>query len=209
MQCDTVWLARHGVRWEPVPAPYPFYDCPISELGEQQAEALAERLAETPIDFIFCSPFRRTIQTIRPLAQRLGLPIKLEWGLAEVFSTGCFKVSPILPSIAERHQEFPEVDLNYQSLVMPIYPESEEQHWQRIANTLDQLVQNYGPTLFLMSHGSPTQGIRRHLLQRQEPFNMDYCCVSKLVRDGNSWTYELDTCNQHLASRNIYVPNFD
>jgi 8-oxo-dGTP diphosphatase len=46
---------------------------PLTELGRQQAEAIAKALSGDPIDALYASPALRCHQTLGPLAERLGL----------------------------------------------------------------------------------------------------------------------------------------
>ncbi|MEB3369466.1 histidine phosphatase family protein [Saccharopolyspora mangrovi] len=59
----------------------------LTELGAQQAEALAERLAagEDKIVSVRASHARRAQETAEPVARRLGLPLQLVEGTHEVF----------------------------------------------------------------------------------------------------------------------------
>lgn len=56
----------------------------LNENGEQQAQALAQALSQLPIKAIFSSPLERTLETARPLATLLRLPIRTERALVEV-----------------------------------------------------------------------------------------------------------------------------
>jgi broad specificity phosphatase PhoE len=61
-------------------------DLPLSRLGREQAQALAERLSKGDAGFkaIYSSPLRRCLETATPLAEWLGLtPIIIE-GLKEI-----------------------------------------------------------------------------------------------------------------------------
>jgi probable phosphoglycerate mutase len=86
----TVLLVRHG---ESAPAhpdrPFPLRDGhgdpPLDPVGERQAELLAERLAPERVDAIYVTSLQRTRQTAAPLAVRLGLEIREEHDLREVF----------------------------------------------------------------------------------------------------------------------------
>lgn len=72
-----VLLIRHG---ETMPAdpevPFPMVDGQgdpeLSAIGRGQAEMVAERLADEPLDGIYVSTLRRTHQTAAPLLRRLG-----------------------------------------------------------------------------------------------------------------------------------------
>ena len=57
----------------------------LSELGRQQARALADFLAAEPQlpAAIYTSPMRRAVETAAPLAERLGLDPRLDDALAE------------------------------------------------------------------------------------------------------------------------------
>lgn len=59
-------------------------DLPLSRLGREQAQALAERLGKLPFDAIYSSPLLRCRQTATPLAQRLGLTPAIVEGLKEI-----------------------------------------------------------------------------------------------------------------------------
>ena len=56
---------------------------PLSELGWEQARAIAQALAAEPIAALFASPALRARQTLEPLAALLGLPIETLPALAE------------------------------------------------------------------------------------------------------------------------------
>src|SRR5436305_11011237 len=52
--------------------------------GRQQAERLAERLAQEPIRRIYSSPLERARETAQPLADRLGLEMRIAPELNEI-----------------------------------------------------------------------------------------------------------------------------
>ena len=58
-------------------------DPALAPSGLDQAAALAEWLADEAVDAIWCSPMRRAQETAAPLAERLGLDIITEDGIAE------------------------------------------------------------------------------------------------------------------------------
>jgi broad specificity phosphatase PhoE len=70
----TIIVMRHAEK-----AALPAEDPPLSMDGERRAQELAHILGEAPADFriqgIFVSEFRRTQDTVRPLANRLGVPV--------------------------------------------------------------------------------------------------------------------------------------
>jgi probable phosphoglycerate mutase len=58
-------------------------DIALTDRGEAQAAAAAERLAAARVDAIVSSPLRRTQQTAAAIAERLGLDMSIEEGFAE------------------------------------------------------------------------------------------------------------------------------
>lgn len=71
-----LWLIRHG---DAIPGPDEiipsgiYDDLPLSSIGREQAQALAERLSDMRFDAIYSSPLKRCQQTAAPLAKRLDL----------------------------------------------------------------------------------------------------------------------------------------
>jgi len=85
-----VLLVRHGQSQAADPArPFDLVDGhgdpPLSELGEQQAVAVGERLRTEHIDAIYVTKLQRTLQTATPLLNHSGLEPRLDPGLHEVF----------------------------------------------------------------------------------------------------------------------------
>ncbi len=59
-------------------------DVPLDDSGRAQAQALADRLAGQPISRIVASDLSRAIDTVTPLAARLGLPVETDRRLREI-----------------------------------------------------------------------------------------------------------------------------
>ncbi|MCJ7438580.1 MAG: histidine phosphatase family protein [Acidimicrobiia bacterium] len=79
----TIYLMRHakaGSRsgWDGADE-----QRPLSKSGRRQTSALTEALADASITRIYSSPYVRCVQTVEPLAERLGIPLDLSDGLAE------------------------------------------------------------------------------------------------------------------------------
>jgi 8-oxo-dGTP diphosphatase len=56
---------------------------PLTKAGLRQAEALADRLAVAGVKTLRSSPYVRCVQSLEPLADRLGLTIETDERLAE------------------------------------------------------------------------------------------------------------------------------
>jgi broad specificity phosphatase PhoE len=70
-------------------------DAPLTPLGQSQAEAAAETLAETGITRIIASPYTRAMQTAAPFARRLGLPVTISPLVRERYHFVCDIGSPV------------------------------------------------------------------------------------------------------------------
>jgi broad specificity phosphatase PhoE len=80
----TVHLMRHGEVYNPDRVLYgrlPGFN--LSELGERQALAAAEWLADHDSGHLVSSPLERALQTAAPLAERLGLDVGTDERLIE------------------------------------------------------------------------------------------------------------------------------
>lgn len=58
-------------------------DPPLSAAGRAQAAALADRLADWPVDAVLSSPLRRAADTAAAVADRLGVPVNTTDALRE------------------------------------------------------------------------------------------------------------------------------
>jgi 2,3-bisphosphoglycerate-dependent phosphoglycerate mutase len=59
-------------------------DPPLDPRGHAEAQRVADRLADEAIAAIYVTPLQRTAQTAAPLAERLGLDVRVEHHLREV-----------------------------------------------------------------------------------------------------------------------------
>ncbi|HZX68010.1 MAG TPA: histidine phosphatase family protein [Candidatus Elarobacter sp.] len=57
---------------------------PLSPRGHAQAEALAERFAESGVTAVYASPVRRASETAEAIAGALGLRVQIEPGVTEI-----------------------------------------------------------------------------------------------------------------------------
>lgn len=76
-----IFLVRHGATQELFTRRYG--DPALSEAGRAQADALAERLRETPFDVCLTSPLRRARETAERLVHGRAIPLETHACLAE------------------------------------------------------------------------------------------------------------------------------
>ncbi|PIL32007.1 hypothetical protein GSI_06711 [Ganoderma sinense ZZ0214-1] len=113
MKIDRIYIARHGFRvnwitddWVSVTGTG--RDPPLAPSGLSQAQELAEYFGSLPEEerptAIFSSPYHRCLQTARPTAETLKLPLYVEHGLSEWYS-------PVVPGTGLHPRPGPTADL--------------------------------------------------------------------------------------------------
>jgi broad specificity phosphatase PhoE len=81
----TLLLARHGESdWNRSKRWQGFADRPLTDLGRQQAQELADRLDDTELDAVYSSDLRRARDTAEAVAHRKGLQVRTTPDLREV-----------------------------------------------------------------------------------------------------------------------------
>lgn len=86
----TLYLVRHAQSANNAqPESQRIPDPPLTDLGAQQAQALASAIDQLSPDHLFSSPFLRTLQTTAPVAQALGITPTIRADLYE--QGGCYR----------------------------------------------------------------------------------------------------------------------
>ena len=82
-------LVRHGQSANNAQAEHLRVPDPgLTEIGSQQAAALAARLASQRVTHLYCSPFLRSLETVRPVAAVTQLTVRVRNDLFEL--GGCY-----------------------------------------------------------------------------------------------------------------------
>jgi broad specificity phosphatase PhoE len=191
---QTLWLVRHEHRLDFIcpewfeTAIYP-YDPPLSIEGSDRAVRLAEKFSKMPIERIYTSPFLRTIQTAHPLAKLLNLPIWLEWGLCEWLCRDWTSELPETTPVDKLMQCYPNVDVAYQSLVTPCYPETVEELDARLHNIAYKLIHDNCENMLIVAHKGSAVGIVAALTGNSDWLTYDLPCggTIELVSDRGRW----------------------
>ncbi|XDE61893.1 histidine phosphatase family protein [Arthrospira platensis BEA 1257B] len=200
---QTLWIARHGDRQDHADSNWyrsssnPF-DPPLSAKGEKQAIALVQRLGGEKINYIFASPFLRTVATAHAVAEVLDLPVQLEPGLGEFLSGYSFPYLPKMRSSSELKADFPRINLNYESPQGWQYPETWSMAQQRMTSTIQRLTTQYPENLVLVGHAASVKGLTQALITRKQKLKTSLCCLVKLVADDHGWNLELAGDTSHL-----------
>ncbi len=135
-------------------------DAELTGLGRRQALAVAERMRRVRLDRIIASPLVRAIETARPLARALRLPVEVWKNTYEVRSRGFYKG----PALRQLREWYPEAE--FKEEMEPdgwIYPgdETAEMGHSRAGKVYAELCRRFGvERVALFAHG----GFNRHLL---------------------------------------------
>jgi len=152
----TIYITRHGTRQDhltgiPTPSKSGFiYDPPLAEEGLFQSQLLANYLSENAhIDYIFSSPFYRTLQTATKVADTLNLKIEVESGLSDWYG-GSPNYATYIPKAApfEKLIEFfPLINQSYKpNIEITTIAEPKEEMYDRIGKTIQVLMDTFKST---------------------------------------------------------------
>jgi probable phosphoglycerate mutase len=144
--------ARHSTPEQPIDLIDGHSDPELTELGRRQAQAVAERLDGSRPAAFFVTPLRRTQETARPLAERLGVEPVILPDLREVY-LGDWEgqLNHRVSSANALTREVFEVER------WDVIPNAEpmEEFSARVTRSMDRLVQAAGPdqTTLAVVHG--------------------------------------------------------
>lgn len=144
----TVYFVRHA---QPDIAHADDRTRPLTALGWADSEAVADILSERPIDTILSSPYRRSMDTLRATAGRLGLPIHTDERFRER------EKGPgghDLPMIRRRWDDFAFLEPGGECLA--------DVQRRNVEALLEALDRYEGQTLALGTHGTALSTISHH-----------------------------------------------
>lgn len=176
---DTVQLllVRHALplRSDPGQGSDPH----LSEEGIEQAKRLPDALARFPITRLVSSPQIRAVETGRPVADALGLPIEVDDRFAE-YDRDLEHYIPIEQIAAENPQELQRlIDGHLPSAV------DETEFLARVDAAVDDLIAaaDHNDTVAVFSHGGVINVVLHRVLRtgRLLSFHVDYASVTRLL----------------------------
>jgi 2,3-bisphosphoglycerate-dependent phosphoglycerate mutase len=153
-----VFLLRHEKRNKSIS-----FSSSLTEEGLLNAQKIiVPRLKNLNIKVIYCSPFRRTLQTILPFCQATGMKVNLEWSLAESM--------PLEPTIFNEFRHI--INENYRSFTPYQTPNAKniisfDQIKQRSQTFIDSLDMSHN--ILLVTHLPVINAI----LSNQNPICID------------------------------------
>lgn len=190
-----LYLIQHGMTdWNAKRRSQGHVDVPLNETGHKQAKALAEYLSDTKFDAIYSSDLSRTVESIRPLAEKQGLEVTSDWRLREGRwphqgqGRGVFEVLPFF-----------------------IESETHKDVLHRLVKFLEEISLKYpNGRVLLMTHGSVLTRLVFHLEGYSKwpfpPFQMQKMSVNVLRKtDENVWEDVVLNDADFLAKENLLV----
>ena len=209
----TTVLLRHGET--PLSGERRFAgrgDIPLTETGQRQARAAAERLAERGgIQLIVTSPLGRARLTAEAVAAATGVPLRVDDGWME---TDFGEWEGL--SYAEAMDAWPDelAAWSKDTSVAPPGGESFAATTRRVLPALDRVLDREPGTVVVVSHVSPIKIVLRHALLAPPPalrrMQLDVACLSEVdwYPDGPAVVRSLnDTAHlqQRWAALSIYA----
>jgi len=138
-------------------------DSPLTDLGWRQADAVAQRLAQLPIDALYASDLGRTMATATAISSTCG--------------------QPVIPDPRLREQDFGRFEGMTVDELLEAYPEAYAEHRQRtletavhggesslqvrerVASFIDDILKRHpGKTIVAVAHGGVMAAVLWHLL---------------------------------------------
>jgi broad specificity phosphatase PhoE len=201
----TLWLCRHGQRRDDVDPEWAAtaerpHDPPITDHGRWQARRVGDRLADAGVDAIYASPYYRTVETASLVADRLGLPVRLEPGLGEHLNPAWFDAAPERRAPESLAAAFDPVTLDHAPVLEPTYPETGAEAAARATETARRLVEgSTDGTVLLVGHGLTVGGVATGLtaVDRVETPTCGLCRLDR--RPDGGWDLALAADTTHLA----------
>ena len=176
----TIYLVRHAsAEGQPIEAP-------LTDQGRKQALALVDFFKRKEIDIIISSPFKRAIDTIKPLSNSMNVNILEDSRLGErVLSTVSFE-----DWRDKLKQSFDDFDLVFEG------GESHTAGMERAKSLLEEVLCSEEDHILLVSHGNMTT-----LLMRFFNENFGYDCLMEMT---NPDVFELVVSDEKTILNRIW-----
>lgn len=163
-----IYILRHEKRHN-----NPNFDTSLTNEGIKNADALSDLLDNLNIDTIYCSPFKRIIQTIEPFLKKTNKKVNIEYSLYEYINSDEFSQDDVR-NINENMYGYEYFNLAYQSLYdinNLKYPEGKTRLKLRTKNFINHLKSSkkINENILLVSHMSPIHTILDLKLERTYP----------------------------------------
>lgn len=180
-------------------------DPPLTEVGHEQARAVARFLLAEPVDLVVTSPMRRAVETAQPLADALGTDPMVVEDLAEIDKDA----TSYLPSEEIKAQD-PALFAQWVNDPMSQYADDFEPFRARVLEAFDQLITaNPGRTVAVFCHGMVTMTFLQSIVRYPDPFAIpvDYASISRVAASSTKAVRSVRSINEtgHLGHTKIIL----
>lgn len=129
------------------------YDCDLSEVGKRQAQLVSDYIFNNiEVDAFYSSDLCRAVNTVLPVAKRLGMPVITDPDFREL-SAGEWEGLPF-DTVAERYPREFRAWVDKEEGSAPVGGESWESLYQRTTKRIEKILgESDGKTLVLSTHG--------------------------------------------------------
>ncbi len=211
----TIILVRHGETQGNIEGKAQgHFDAPLTDKGVRQAQALAQRLADTEFSAIYSSDLQRTVHTAEAiLNNRSGIQIQRRPELRELHY-GTYE-NTLWLAHRDEEPEFFKRRIEWETRPNAKYPggESAADLWQRVGDFAHELLANHPEksTILVVAHGGSLQTLLAHFLALritdQWRFSFDNTSISIIKEHPMAphvWQAKLFNDTSHLNGFNSH-----
>jgi broad specificity phosphatase PhoE len=183
-----IYLIRHGQTTGDIENRYGgSYDDHLTDEGEIQAHKLAEKLADSGIQIILCSPLIRAQETAKIINTKLNCEIKTIEDLKERNQNGV--LSGLTRDEAKlKYPQLVEEVKDYRNQIQGA--ESYPDFVERIKKAFTEIANSAGfSTIGVVTHGGPIRVIFREILKDRE-IDIADCAYAVMQSEGNNLKLE-------------------
>ena len=185
-------LIRHGLPLRVKTEDGTPADPPLSDIGHEQAQRMANWLEDEHIDHLYSSPMQRAVQTAAPLAALKGLEPGIKDGVAE-YDRNADHYIPV--------EDLKKTD--YARWLRLMRGETDDVNFQKfclkVIATLNEIIdQHRGKTVAVTCHGGVVNAWTAHVmgLAPKMFFNPNYTSISRYM-GASSGERSIITLNEH------------
>lgn len=179
-----IYLIRHGQTTGDIENRYGgSYDDHLSGEGEIQAHKLAEKLANSGIQIILCSPLSRAQETAKIVNTKLNCEIKTVEDLRERNQNAILS-GMTRDEAKEKYPELVEQVRDYKNTIPGA--ESYDDFVERVKKAFMEITNSAGySTIGIVTHGGPIRVIFREILKDRE-IDIADCAFAVFDKDGDT-----------------------
>lgn len=189
-----IFILRHEDRTQDAS-----FFSPLTKNGLENSKKLINKFEDLDINYVYSSPYIRTLQTIYPYIKSKEKRLRLEYALSEINDPHLIPKNAHGTYLPEYLAQSFLYDENYKSVNQPNelkYPETEKDVAVRIKNFLKILITNHYKTddkILLVTHQVVCNNILNlvnKLLKNKDKVNNYQTGAITLVFEDNNWTFK-------------------